>query len=99
MRMLSVPVIDADPIQFRAEILLHLTHEVAGEGLEVRYLDRILGRDDEPEMMPVVLTPLREILRIDAVGFRAEQMGLLSITGDALALYDGPGGLDSFRGE
>src|SRR3546814_9463147 len=63
--IVRVPVIDTDPIELGAEVLLHLPHQLEGEGLEVGHLWRVLGRDDEPEMMPVVLSPLGEGLGIE----------------------------------
>jgi hypothetical protein len=54
--MLGVPVIDRDPIEPRAEILFHLADKIACEGLEVRHLRGVVGRDDEAEMMAIVLT-------------------------------------------
>ena len=66
--MVGVPVIDGDPIELGAEVLFHLPDEVAGEGLEVRHLHGVLGRDDEPEMMPVVLAALGERLRVGVIG-------------------------------
>ncbi len=85
MGMLGVPVIDADPIKLRAEVVLHLPDEVAGEGLEVGHLHGVVGRDDEAEMMPVILAPLSERLRVGVIGTRSEQPGLLPVPGDALA--------------
>src|SRR3546814_10711127 len=49
-------------------------------------LRRVLGRDDEPEMMPVVLSPLGEGLGIGRLRLRPEQLRLLPVPGDALAL-------------
>ena len=85
VRMLGVPVIDGDPIELGAEILLHLADQLAGEALEVGHLRRVLGRDDEAEMMAVVLAPLGEGLGIGVLGLRAEQPRLLPVPGDALA--------------
>jgi hypothetical protein len=65
--LLGVPVIDADPIELRAEILFHLAHQIAGEGLEVRHLHGVVGRDDEAEMMPIVLAALGEGAAIGVV--------------------------------
>jgi hypothetical protein len=50
---------DANPVQPRAEIVLHLADQVAGEGPEVAHLGGILG-DDEAEMMPVVEAASRQ---------------------------------------
>ncbi len=62
VRMLSVPVIDGDPLEFRAEILFHLAHEIAGEGFEIGEFRGVLRRDDEAEMMPVIFAPLGDRL-------------------------------------
>ncbi len=79
VRMLGVPVIDGDPIELGAEILLHLADELAGEALEVGHLRRVLWRDDEAEVMAVVLAPLREGLGIGVLSLRAEQPRLLPV--------------------
>ena len=42
MRVVGVPVIDADPVELRAQVLLHLPHQFAGIGLEVAHLGRVL---------------------------------------------------------
>lgn len=85
MGMLGVPVVDRDPIEAGVEILFHLRDEITGEGPEIGHVDGIVGRDDESEMVAIVLTPLREGLRIGVVTARSEEMGFLSITGHALA--------------
>jgi hypothetical protein len=41
-----------------------------GEALEVGHLRRVLGRDDEAEVMSVLLTPLRERLGDERLGAR-----------------------------
>ena len=78
-------MIDGDPIELGAEILLHLADQLAGEALEVGHLRRVLGRDDEAEMVAVVLAPLGEGLGIGVLGLGAEQPRLLPVPGDALA--------------
>ena len=57
--MLGVPVIDGDPIELGAEVLLHLADQLAGEALEVGHLGGILGRDDESEMVAIILATAR----------------------------------------
>ena len=59
MRMAGVVVIDGDPIELGAEIRLHLLHQIAHEGLEVVVVGAVLGRDDEAELVPVVLRSAR----------------------------------------
>ncbi len=63
-------MIDGDPIELGAEVLLHLADQLAGEALEVGHLRRVLGRDDEAEMMAVILAPLGEGLGIGILGLR-----------------------------
>jgi hypothetical protein len=85
MRVLRVPVIDGDPVELSAEILLHLADQLAGEALQAGHLRRFFRQDDEPEMVAVALTPLGEGLRIGILGLRTEQPGLLPVPGDTLA--------------
>ncbi len=85
VRVVGVPVIDADPVELGAEVFLDLAHEVAREPLEICHLGRVLRRDDEPEMMPVVLAALGEALHIGIVGLRPEHARLLAVARDALA--------------
>jgi len=53
-------VIDWDPFKPGLEIALHLGDEVAGEGLEIGHLGGVLRRDDEAEVVPIVLVALYE---------------------------------------
>jgi len=61
MRPARIMVHGADPFEARAEVGFHLRNEVSDEGLEVGDFGAILGRDDEPEMMPVVGNGLGEV--------------------------------------
>ena len=72
MRVVGVPVIDGGPIELRAKILLHLAHQLAGKGFEVRHIQGVLGRDDEPEMVAVLVGALRKGEAVDLVALRAE---------------------------
>ena len=83
--VVGVPVIDAGPVERRAKVLFHLPHQIAGEGFEVRHVHGVLGRDDEPEMMPVLVAALGEGAAVHLVALRPEQTGLLAVTGHALA--------------
>lgn len=85
VRVFRVPVIDSGPIEFGAEVFLHLADEIAGERPQVRHLLAVIGADDEPEVMAVVLAASGEVLRIDVTVAGAEQPGLLSVTGHAFA--------------
>ena len=85
VRVVGIPVIDGGPIELRAEILLHLVHQIAGEGFEVRHVHGVLRRDDEAEMVAIVAATLGEGAALDLIRLRPEQPGLLSVTGHALA--------------
>ncbi|MET4297143.1 hypothetical protein ABIB06_000908 [Bradyrhizobium sp. LB8.2] len=86
VRIVRVPVIDGHPIEPCAEIGLHLLGEVAGEGPEVGHLAGVLRRDDEPEMMAVVLAPFRESRAIGTVAAGIKHLRPLATPGHAIAL-------------
>jgi hypothetical protein len=81
--MFGVPVIDGDAIELGAEVLFHLPDR-SRKGLRSDITKASSG-EDEPEMMPVVLAPLRERLSIGIVRAGSTQPGFLSVPGDALA--------------
>ncbi len=85
MGMFGVPVIDGHPIETRAEVLFHLPDEIAREGFEIRHLERVVGRDDEAEMVPVVAAALGEGPPVGGLRLRPEQTRLLPVPGHALA--------------
>ena len=86
MRIVGIPVFDGDPVECRAEVALGIGHELAGEGAKIGHLDRILGGDGEPEMMPVLFAPFDKSLGDGVVGAGVEQARVRAIAGDALAL-------------
>ena len=53
-------MIDRDPVQFGSEIPLDIGHQFAREGAEIAELGGIFRRNDEAEMMPVILTAFGE---------------------------------------
>ena len=79
-------MIDGHPVEPRAEVDLHLPGQVACEGLEVGHLAGILRRDDEPEMMAIVLAPFRESRAIGTVAAGIEHLGPLATTRHSIAL-------------
>src|SRR5258708_2163616 len=99
MGIVSVPVIDRDPIEPGPEIALHLGDEVTGEGLQIGHLGGILRCDDEAEVMPIVMAAPCEGRRIGPVLRRAEHVRLFAVTGDAVALQVGDMGGERRRPE
>src|SRR6185437_7822420 len=89
MGIVRVPVIDGDPVEPRAEIALHIGDELAREGLEVADLRRVLRRDNEAEVVAVVLAAFREAALVGVIAGRIEHPRRCSVTGDAVALEIG----------
>jgi hypothetical protein len=79
-------VIDRGPIQLRAEVALHLPHQVSGEGAQIGHLESIVRRNDEPEMMPVTGAPLSEGASVAILPIGVEHARRLTLLGDAIAL-------------
>ena len=84
--IICIPVIDSHPIEPRTEIGLHLLGEIAGEGLQVGHVAGILWRDDESEMMPVIIAALSESRAIGAVAARIEHLGALTTPAHTVTL-------------
>jgi hypothetical protein len=59
-------------------------HQFAGKGAKVRHLGRVLGRNCEAKMMPIILTSLRESLAVSVVRLNVEHSRVGAIPGDAL---------------
>src|SRR3546814_6088931 len=75
VRMAGVVVIDRDPFELCAEVLLHLCHQAAHKGAEVVVFGSVLGRDDEAKLVAVACGALDERLAVGAVllGRRSEE--------------------------
>jgi hypothetical protein len=73
--MLGVPVIDGDPVEAGAQFAFGVNHEIGREGFDVGEFVGIFGRDNEPEMMPVLRTPLSEGFVIDVIALSAKHFG------------------------
>ncbi len=97
VRMLGVVVLDRDPVEPRSEILLGVGHQVAGERLEVGHVGRVLGRDDEAEVVAIVDTALGKGAPIGLVVLGVEQAAGSAVFGDAVALQVGDMGRERRR--
>ena len=89
MGVVGVPMIDRDPVEPRSEVALRVLHELAREGPKVGNLARVLRRDCEPEMMPVLFAPFGESLRVGVVGGCVEHPGICAVAGHSVALEVG----------
>jgi hypothetical protein len=84
MGIVRIPMIHCHPVQLGPEIAFGICHQFSGKGAEVSHLGRVLGRDREPEMMPVILAPLRESLTVSVVRFNVEHSRICAVARDAL---------------
>jgi hypothetical protein len=89
VRVAGVEVIDRHPIEPGAEILFHLPHHVAGKATQVREPIAILGRNDEAELVAVLLAFLDQSSPIREVAVRSIELATASIAGRAVALQVG----------
>src|SRR3546814_5648610 len=64
VRMAGVEMIDGAPLELRAEILFHLAHKPTDERFEVGKLIAVLGRNDHPELMPILTAAFEERLAV-----------------------------------
>ncbi|MAN88743.1 MAG: hypothetical protein CL555_18655 [Algoriphagus sp.] len=86
MGMAGVVVIDRHPIELGAEVGFHPAHEVAGIGRKVRQLRAVVGRDDEPELVAVILAAFQEGVAIRAVLGARIKLAALAVARGAVAL-------------
>ena len=86
MGIVGIPMIDCHPVQPGVEITFGIGHQFAGKGAKVRHLGSVLRRDCEPEMMPIILAPLRKSLGIGTVRPGIEHLRVGAVAGNALAL-------------
>lgn len=96
MGMVGVVMVDGDPVEARLEVLLHLPHEVAGEGPQVGHVARVLRRDDEAELMTVLASALDEGAAVRLVLDRRIGVALLAVAGDAIAFEIAEMSVDRF---
>ena len=89
MRIVGVPMIDRDPVQFGSKIPGDVGHQLACEDTEIAKLGSILGRDDEAEVMPVIPASRRERVLVHRIRLGIEHPGFRSVPRHALTLQIG----------
>src|SRR3546814_15875031 len=62
--IVGIPMVDRDPVELRAKIHLHPCHEIAGEAAKVFDVLRVLGGDDETELVAIALDARSEERRV-----------------------------------
>src|SRR3546814_20345918 len=79
-------VIERDPIECRAKVDFDPAHKVAGVRRQVGQVSAVFRRDDEPELVAIVLAAIKEGLRLGAVLGRRIELPTLAIARRAVAL-------------
>ncbi len=54
MRIVGIPVVNRQPFQLGSELAFQTRHHFPDEGLQIAQRLAVLGRDDQPEMQPVL---------------------------------------------
>ena len=85
MRMPGVEVVDGHPVEPGVQIALHLGHEVADERLEVGKARSLISRDDEAELVGVLLRPVQEGAAIDVIAGRVVKAAGRALAGHPVA--------------
>src|SRR6202030_2000441 len=67
VRIVGVPMLGTDPIEFRSEIPLGLVQQLSRKGFQVGQLVCIFGRYDEPKMMPIAVAAFGKCPAIGAI--------------------------------
>src|SRR5581483_2422261 len=82
----GIEVVDGHPVEPGVEILLHLPHEVADEGLEIRDPGAVLGRHDEAELMRVAFRAIEERVAVNVIPAGIVEPARLTVAGDTVPL-------------
>ena len=86
MRIVGVPMVDRDPVEPGVEVDLKLAHEVPRIAAQVSELGRVLGADDEAEVVAITCASFGEGIAIGLVASCIEHRGVASVAGHAVAL-------------
>ena len=86
MRIVGIPVVDGDPLELRAQVPFHLSHQLTGKYPQFANVLRILGRDDEPKLVAIIPPALLELESVCFFVDRAVCLPRRSLAGDTLPL-------------
>jgi hypothetical protein len=67
VRVPRIEMIDGDPVEPGVQVLLHVSHEITHERLEVRHAASVLRRDDQAELIGVPPLPLQEAAAVSRI--------------------------------
>src|SRR5712664_1651930 len=86
MRMAGIKMVHRDPIELRSQVTFEFAHEVAGEAREITEAHTVLRRDDDAELVAIVLATIEEGIAVGPVLRRRIQPAALTIARGAVAL-------------
>jgi hypothetical protein len=86
MGMAGIKMVHRHPIELRSQVSFEFAHEVAGEARQVAELRALLGRDDDAELVAIVLATIEEGIAVGPVLRRRIQPAALTIARGAVAL-------------
>ena len=86
MGMAGIKMVHRDPIELRSQVSFEFAHEVAGEAGEVAEFRTVLRRDDDAELVAIVLATIEEGIAVGPVLRRRIKPPALAIARGAVAL-------------
>jgi hypothetical protein len=87
--IISVPMIDGDPIESGAKVAFGVRHQFSRKRSQVRHLLRIFRRNDESEVVAVIATSFSKAPFIRLIRMTIEHPGVCAIPGDPIPLEIG----------
>jgi hypothetical protein len=87
--IISVPMIDGDPIESGAKVAFGVRHQFSRKRSQVRHLLRILRRNDESKVVAVIAASFTKVAFIGPVRVCVEHPGVCAIPGDPIPLEIG----------
>src|SRR6266849_6963760 len=86
MGMAGIKMVHRDPVELRSQVTFEFAHEVAGEAREIAEGHTVLRRDDDAELVAIVLATIEEGIAVGPILRRRIQPAALAIARGAVAL-------------
>jgi hypothetical protein len=87
--IISVPMIDGDPVERGAKVAFGVRHQFSRKRSQVRHLLRVFRRNDEPEVVAVIAASFSKAPFIRPIRTCVEHFGVSAITGDPVSFEIG----------
>jgi hypothetical protein len=82
----GIAMINRDPIELGPKVTFHLCHQPAREGLEVFILIAVFGRDDEAELVTILLPAFKKLFTVSDVLVGTVKLSRLTVASHPVAL-------------